>query len=86
MFDNQNDPFQLRNLVNQASVKEVQNQMEMALQTELKKRKDEFKSGLFYVKQWNYLIDETETVPYQKVNYQGIPISDLSTGYPQNTK
>lgn len=86
LFDNKNDPFQLTNLVNQTKVREVQSQMEKALQSELKKRKDEFKSGLSYVKQWNYLIDETETVPYQKVNYQGIPIKDLSTGYPQNTK
>ena len=27
-----------------------------------------------YVKKWHYTIDETETVPYNKINYEGKPI------------
>jgi hypothetical protein len=34
------------------------------------------------VKKWNYVIDATETVPYVKINYQGLPIQDTSSGYP----
>jgi hypothetical protein len=52
------------------------------LLNELKKRKDEFLPGLSYVKKWNYVIDATETVPYVKINYQGLPILDTSSGYP----
>jgi hypothetical protein len=37
---------------------------------------------LDYVKKWNYVIDATETVPYVKINYQGLPITDTSSGYP----
>jgi hypothetical protein len=49
---------------------------------ELKIRKDEFLPGLDYIKKWNYVIDATETVPYVKMNYQGLPIKDTSSGYP----
>ncbi|MEY3854664.1 MAG: Cerebroside-sulfatase, partial [Bacteroidota bacterium] len=52
------------------------------LRNELKIRNDEFLPGLDYVKKWNYVIDATETVPYVKINYQGLPISDSSSGYP----
>jgi hypothetical protein len=27
-----------------------------------------------YVNKWNYVIDDTETVPYLKINYEGKPI------------
>ena len=27
-----------------------------------------------YIKKWGYVVDETGTVPYDKINYQGLPI------------
>ncbi|TDB67898.1 sulfatase family protein [Arundinibacter roseus] len=74
LFDNQEDPYQLNNLVGKPEFAKLQATMEKALVRELKKRKDAFKPGLEYVKQWKYLIDETETVPYRTVNYEGKPI------------
>ena len=28
------------------------------------------------------MIDSTETVPYLKINYQGLPTTDSTSGYP----
>lgn len=81
-FDREKDPFQLDNLVGKKDVKIQQNKLEKMLANELKKRKDAFLPGLQYVKKWNYVIDSTETVPYVKINYQGLPITDVSSGYP----
>ena len=84
LFDRTKDPFQLNNLVGQASVAAVQSKLDRDLLNELKIRKDEFLPGLDYVKKWNYVIDANETVPYVKMNYQGLPISDTSSGYPNS--
>jgi hypothetical protein len=81
-FDREKDPFQLNNLVGEKEVYRLQNTLDKMLVKELKKRKDAFLPGLRYVKKWNYVIDSTETVPYVKINYQGIPITDASSGYP----
>jgi hypothetical protein len=82
LFDRTKDPFQLNNLVGQPAVAAIQTKLDIDLLNELKKRKDEFLPGLSYVKKWNYVIDATETVPYVKINYQGLPILDTSSGYP----
>ena len=76
LFDNLMDPFQLTNLVNTPSNFKIQKKLDLALNFELKKRKDEFRPGMEYIKKWNYLVDETETVPYTKVNYEGKPIME----------
>ncbi len=82
LFDRTKDPFQMNNLVGQPSLAVIQSKLDRDLLNELKIRKDEFLPGLDYVKKWNYVIDATETVPYVKINYQGLPISDTSSGYP----
>ncbi len=86
LFDRTKDPFQLNNLIGQSRYEDLQNKLDHDLTFELIKRKDEFLPGLEYVKKWNYVIDSTETVPYTKINYQGLPISDSSSGYPVNLK
>lgn len=82
LFDRTKDPFQLNNLVGQPSLAAIQSKLDRDLLNELKIRKDEFLPGLDYVKKWNYVIDANETVPYVKINYQGLPITDTSSGYP----
>jgi arylsulfatase A-like enzyme len=82
LFDRTKDPFQLNNLVGQPSLAAIQSKLDRDLLNELKIRKDEFLPGLDYIKKWNYVIDATETVPYVKMNYQGLPIKDTSSGYP----
>ena len=60
--------------MNDKKYENVQNELEMELTDILKKNNDEFLNGLVYIKKWNYVIDETETIPYVKINYQGLPI------------
>lgn len=74
LFDNAEDPFQLNNLVGNLKFSQIEKKLEKALQKTLKDRKDEFRPGMEYVKKWNYVVDETETIPYGKINYQGKPI------------
>jgi arylsulfatase A-like enzyme len=74
LFDNLKDPFQMNNLVGNTDYKKIQQKLDMDLRSELRKRKDEFKPGMEYIKQWNYLVDDTETVPYNTINYEGKPI------------
>ena len=71
LFDNTKDPFQLNNLVSESGFSGVQQDLDTRLKNVLRKRNDEFKPGMDYVKKWNYVVDETETVPYVKMNYEG---------------
>ena len=71
LFDNLQDPLQLNNLIGKPEFAKLQKQLNHDLNAELKKRKDDFRPGMEYIKKWNYLVDETETVPYIKVNYEG---------------
>jgi arylsulfatase A-like enzyme len=74
LFDNKNDPYQMNNLLGNIKYSSIQAKLEHDLKVELLKRNDEFRPGMEYVKKWNYLVDETETVPYIKFNYEGKPI------------
>lgn len=76
LFDNQMDPFQMNNLVGQASFEELQTSLDKGLKKELALRKDQFLLGMEYIKKWNYVVDDTETVPYIKMNYEGKPINE----------
>jgi arylsulfatase A-like enzyme len=71
LFDNLKDPFQLDNLIGKASHAQVQQKLEAALMASLAKRGDAFLPGMAYVRKWNYVVDETETIPYVKMNYEG---------------
>lgn len=71
LFDNLKDPFQLHNLVNRPAFAQVQQKLEADLKTTLSRRRDAFLPGMDYVRQWNYVVDATETVPYTKINFEG---------------
>lgn len=71
LFDNVNDPLQLDNLVGNRKYAGVEKKLEKLLRKTLKQRRDEFRPGMEYVKKWNYVVDQTETVPYNNINYQG---------------
>jgi len=62
LYDNENDPYQMDNLVNRAD--NLQNEMEIVLQRILRERSDEFLPGDEYVKRWGYEVDESGTVRY----------------------
>jgi arylsulfatase A-like enzyme len=74
LFDNIKDKYQMNNLVDQPEYNEVQKELNSRLNELLKKTNDTFRPGMEYIKKWGYVVDETETVPYVKINFQGLPI------------
>jgi arylsulfatase A-like enzyme len=76
MFDNLADPFQLDNLIGNEKYARIQKKLNKLLVKTLKERNDDFKPGMDYVRKWNYVVDETETIPYRILNYQGKAINE----------
>jgi arylsulfatase A-like enzyme len=74
LYDNQKDPFQLTNLLEDKKYQETKSELDGMLSQLLKKNNDLFLPGMEYVKKWGYVLDKTGTVPYVKINYQGLPI------------
>jgi len=74
LFDNQKDPFQLTNLVKDPQSVKIRIELETKLIKLLAKTKDQFLPGREYIKKWGYILDKTGTVPYVKINYQGLPV------------
>jgi arylsulfatase A-like enzyme len=74
LFDNIKDPFQMHNLVNEAAIRKVQKDLEKMLSALLEETGDEFLPGMDYIEKWKYVTDESGTVPYVKINFQGLPI------------
>jgi arylsulfatase A-like enzyme len=71
LFDNTKDPFQLNNLIGKGPYVQIQQKLDAALQATLTQHRDAFLPGMEYVRQWHYVVDETGTVPYKDINYEG---------------
>jgi arylsulfatase A-like enzyme len=57
LFDNENDPYQMKNLVNSPEHKSLQKRLDKVLADKLRDRKDEFLHGDEYIKRWGYKLD-----------------------------
>jgi len=64
LYDNDVDPYQMRNLAHDAMASAIRDELDEALQEKLEGRMDEFLPGMDYVEKWGYCVDETGTVPY----------------------
>jgi arylsulfatase A-like enzyme len=64
LYDNAADPFQQRNLVNDAAHAELRKDLDARLDQLLKELDDRFLPGETYIEQWGYRTDSTGTVPY----------------------
>jgi hypothetical protein len=64
LYDNQEDPYQMNNLVNKPEFAGVQAQMEAMLAKKLRVTSDKFLSGWDYIQKWKYKVDESGTVRY----------------------
>lgn len=64
LFDNEKDPWQLKNLVGLARYAKVQADLESILKRKLAEAHDEFLPGDEYIRKWGYTVDATGTVPY----------------------
>jgi len=68
LFDMQEDPLQLNNLVNRSEHKKLQAQLDMSLQRELEKVGDDFMPREYYVDKWNYRLNDSGYIPYGFLN------------------
>ena len=57
LYDNQADPYQLKNLCNDPSYVKVRQELEKILSRKLKETNDQFLPGSEYMKKWNYKWD-----------------------------
>lgn len=62
LYDNQQDPYQLTNLVNQQKYQDVQAELEAILQQKLHQTKDAFLTADAYMQQWNYRYDNDDSL------------------------
>lgn len=65
LYDNEADPYQLRNLVADPAYKSLCEDLDAWLQRRLDARGDAFLPGMDHIRQWGYTVDERGTVPYR---------------------
>lgn len=65
LYDNDTDPYQLKNLVEDPSFLDLRNRLDMMLQVKLEEIKDEFCSGSHYLAKFGYLTNPDGAVPYR---------------------
>jgi len=65
LYDNEKDPYQLRNLCRDPAYAAVRAELEKVLREKLRETKDEFRPGPDYIAKWGYKVDATGTVPYR---------------------
>ncbi len=64
LYDNNEDPYQLNNLIDNPTYSRLQQDLDVHLQQKLDAMRDEFLPGMDYIRKWNYTVTETGTVPY----------------------
>jgi len=64
LYDNNEDPYQLNNLIDNLKYSQVQQDLDAWLQRKLDAMGDEFMPGMDYIRKWNYIVNGTGTVPY----------------------
>lgn len=64
LYDNEQDPYQLINLCDNAGHTQLQGKLEEILSSKLKETKDEFLPAAHYIRKWGHRVDEDGTVPY----------------------
>lgn len=65
LFDNKEDPYQLKNVVNKKAFKKVQEKLDNELEKLLKSQNDAFETPEELRKRWNYQVDDFEEIPYE---------------------
>jgi arylsulfatase A-like enzyme len=64
LFDHETDPLQMNNLVGKPEYRQLQNEMEVALQRELKKADDNFMPRKYYIDKWGYRLRPSGEIDY----------------------
>jgi len=63
-FDNKSDPYQLKNLAGSPRAAKLEAELDDLLQNKLRAANDSFLPAADYIRQWNYRVDSSGTVPY----------------------
>jgi arylsulfatase A-like enzyme len=66
LFDNQVDPYQMKNLVQSPEHETLRQKLDAQLMNKLKARKDEFLPGEDYIEKWGYKVGKNGTIQYKK--------------------
>jgi len=64
MYDNQADPYQMKNLLDEPEYAALQKQLEGTLQSKLTQRGDQLRPKQHYLKKWGYTVDKWGNIPY----------------------
>ncbi len=64
LYDNQEDPYQLRNLISAPDYEQIRKQLDERLHAKLASARDDFLPADEYIQQWGYEVDERGAVPY----------------------
>jgi arylsulfatase A-like enzyme len=64
LFDDEQDPYQMKNLIGQPGFEALQKDMDARLQVLLKRSGDEFRPRNYYLDTWGYTIDASGNIPY----------------------
>ena len=66
LYENETDPYQMKNLVGVAAHADLEKELEGKLQAKLKETGDRFLPGEQYLKEWGYQVDKRGCIPYDK--------------------
>jgi len=69
LYDNQEDPYQMKNRVSDASYAGVRKVLEAQLRAKLEQTRDSFLSREEYLEQWGYTVDARGCIPYFYQHY-----------------
>ncbi len=65
LYDNAADPYQMQNLVHDASSAKLRETLDEKLRRKLEESHDQFLPGPEYIRKWGYIVDANGTVPYK---------------------
>jgi len=65
LFDNEKDPYQMKNVIGVSEYAKVQQQLDETLTRKLAATHDEFLPGEYYVRKWGYKVDHEGTIAYK---------------------
>jgi arylsulfatase A-like enzyme len=66
LYDNESDPYQMKNLVNLPEHAALQQSLEAQLQARLRAVGDPFKAKSHYLTEWGYEVDRRGCIPYHR--------------------
>jgi hypothetical protein len=64
LYDDQEDPFQLRNLVGEPAFAAIRGELDDRLHAELHRIGDRFAPRAHYLERWGYKVDADGAIPY----------------------